>query len=82
MGVELYEEINLVSIKSIYVILNFSRKEMVYGDLVLNVSTFVKKTTITQKLVKLEIKLLLILIIINILPTSQKFNELTVESFT
>ena len=55
---------------------------MVYGDLVLNVSTLVKKTTITQKLVKLEIKLLLILIIINILPTSQKFNELTVESFT
>ena len=82
MGVELYEEINLVSIKSIYVILNFSRKEMVYGDLVLNVSTLVKKTTITQKLAKLEIKLLLILIIINILPTSQKFNELTVESFT
>ena len=82
MGVELYEEINLVSIKSIYVILNFSRKEMVYGDLVLNVSTLVKKTTITQKLVKLEIKLLLILIIINILPASQKFNELTVESFT
>ena len=30
MGVEVYEEINLVSIKSIYVISNIPKKEMVY----------------------------------------------------
>ena len=34
MGVELYKEINLVSIKSIYVILNVSRKEMIYWHVI------------------------------------------------
>ena len=47
-----------------------------------NVSNLVKKVTITQKLVKSRIKLLPVMIMINILLITQKFNKLTSENFT
>ena len=44
-----------------------------------NVSNLVKKLTITQKIMKFKINLLLIVIIIDI---NQKFNKLTPQNFS